>query len=876
MYIEALNLCEINLESVCSMTPSKSLLLTANKRQANQLMKHASDYLCSTKETKEFIQIISIDDWMINLFENLSFSNHIKFPSFFLSEPCVQVLWHNILKKDRKKDSCILNNKKTSILALDAYKLINNWEIKIPEDFDDIENNGFAYWKKYYEKEIRKINAIDINGIYSVIIKNIDKNKITLPENIVLSGFVENYPKLNNLFKLIISKNIKLYILSNKVCKLSFNKYLNCNNLIEEWKSAANWIANSFIKNPSGNYAIAVYNLDKQADIAYRILDQVLRCYRDEFSITFSISCEKSMGHIPIIRSAFYWLRILISLSVNRKCDIKNFGKAILSSRSFMGNRFFEPYSVLDLKLRDKIGIYIDIIEISELLIDYDLGMDFFNALSVWPKGNNILTIKKWIPIIRKSLFFICFSRYKFSDIIVCKMIEFFNKILNEFNILSSFFGNISADRAINLFEHFVESHEFYQDENKHKNIEVLNLQDVILRNWDAVWIIDFNDGILQNPIYSNPFLPKNILHKFSITYSKYKHESDWFRYLYKSLNQCAKELVVSYSNNNNGEFVKPSTFIDDSYRIFINVNNYYSLDKKITMEHIDDSRGPKLLPTESVIKGANVLELQSRNPLWAFAKYRLGVIGLEPYYKDKSMSYRRGKFIHRVLELFWLDVQCYSELINLSDIEIESLLLQYIENALSVDFYFDQNFIKQLESERALKLLTNWISMEKNRLPFLSHDLESRFSWKYRSLLFNLRSDRIDLIENKAIIIDYKTGSRIFNIDLDWHRQRPINLQMLLYYMAFLQKNNFDVISLIVVLLKPKGIVINGISSEDIGLSGVKICNDLNSSLNDLSNKVLMLADEYIEGVSNNFIVKKDDLKFCDIMSFLRINFNK
>lgn len=876
MYIEDLNLCEINLESICSMAPSKSLLLTANKRQANHVMKYVSDCFCSAKETKEFLQIISIDDWMINLFEDLSFLPNKKLPTFFLNKPCLQVLWHNILKKDSINGSYSIKNKKTSSLALDAYELINNWKIKLNNDLINIENKRFVHWKKCYEKEIRRVNAIDINGIYSFIIKNIDKNRITLPENIFLSGFMENYPKLNELLRKILSKNTKLYLLSNKVNKLSSNKYLKCNNIIEEWESAANWIADSFIKNPSGKYAIASAQLYTQGEIAYRALDKILSRYRKEFSITFSISCKKSMMHSPIIRSAFYWLRILASLSANKKCDIKDFGKALLSSCSFMGNRFFEPYSALELKLRDKIGIYIDIIEISELLIDYDLGIDFLNALSVWPEGDNLLIINKWILVIRKSLFFICFSRYTASDIVVHKTIELFNKLLNEFNVLSSFFGNVSANRAIDLFEDFIESNEFYQDENSHKNIEVLDFKDVASRNWDAVWIIDFSDRFLPSPIYSNPFLTKNILHKFPIPNSKYEYELYRSYYIYKSLNQCTKELVVSYSINNNEGYLQPSPFIDDSYRILNNFSNYNLLEKKVLIEYIDDSKGPKLLSNESIINGANVLELQSRNPLWAFARYRLGIVGLEPYYKDKSMSYRRGRFLHRVLEFFWLDVRCYSKLISLSDIEIEVLLLKHIENALSVDFYLSQNFIKQLETERALKLLNSWIHIEKNRLPFLAHSLESKFSWKYRSLVFNLRSDRIDFLEDKAIIIDYKTGNRIFNIDLDWYRKRPINLQMLLYYMAFSQTNSFDVIALIVALLSTKGIIINGLSSEDIGLPGIKICSDLNNRLSELSNKVLMLADEYIEGVSTNSVVKKDDLRFCDISPFLRINFNR
>ncbi|AFZ83486.1 putative DNA repair protein [Candidatus Kinetoplastibacterium blastocrithidii TCC012E] len=875
MQIEELDLCKIDLESVCSMIPSKSLLLTANKRQANQIMKYLSEYLCFTKETKEVMQVVSLDDWMVRLFEYLSFSQ-IELPSFFLNKPSMRILWRNILKKDSISKNYSIESNSLSILALDAYEIINNWMIRFPKGFNSLECDRFIHWNRCYKKELNKLNAIDANGIYSIIIRSIEKNRIILPESIVLSGFTEYSPRINKLLKKILSKNTKLYLMSNEVSKSSSNRYLKCNNIIEEWRSAAIWMADSFIKNPSGRYAIVSAQIDKHAEIAYRTLGHILRYYRKEFSITFSISYEKSAIQVPIIHSAFLWLDILVCLSVDSKCNIKNLGETLLSSYSFMGNRLFEPFSILEIKLRDKIGTCIDIIEISELLKDCNLGIDFLTALSIWPKGDSLLMISRWIKIIRKSLFFICFSRYVFSDEAVNRALELFDSLLNEFNVFSGFFGNISADRVISLFKSFVEFNRFYQYENSHKNIEVLDLLEVGSRSWDAIWIIGFNDGVLPGLVYSNPFLPKDIAHKFPIPHSSREYEYDWSYSIYKSVNKCAKEFIVSYSSNENGVVMEPSPFIDDSYQE-LNIMDYRSLEEKVPMEYINDSKGPRLLPSESVINGANVLELQSRNPLWAFAKYRLGIKSLEPYYKDKNTLYKRGRFLHRVLELFWLDVRCYSKLIDLSDDAIESLLLKYIEDALSINLYFDQEFIRQLESERALKLLINWINIEKGRLPFLVNNVEDNISWKYKSLVFNMRLDRIDLFKDKAIIIDYKTGRNILNIDLDWdNRQRPINLQLALYHMAFSQINSVDVLSLVIVSLRANGILMSGISSEDFGLPGIRVCSDFDSKIRDLFSKVLMLADEYAEGVSTNFVVKEDDIKFCDITPFLRINFNK
>src|SRR5699024_5838177 len=68
---------------------------------------------------------------------------------------------------------------------------------------------------------------------------------------------------------------------------------------------------------------------------------------------------------------------------------------------------------------------------------------------------------------------------------------------------------------------------------------------------------------------------------------------------------------------------------------------------------------------------------------------------------------------------------------------------------------------LRRLETERAQRLLPEWLQFEAQRPAFTVLGREHSVHWSYDALDLNLRIDRIDQLETGCLaVIDYKTGS--------------------------------------------------------------------------------------------------------------------
>src|SRR3546814_13651408 len=71
------------------------------------------------------------------------------------------------------------------------------------------------------------------------------------------------------------------------------------------------------------------------------------------------------------------------------------------------------------------------------------------------------------------------------------------------------------------------------------------------------------------------------------------------------------------------------------------------------SLEYIQDEQGPPLQAGHITRGGIAVIDTQARNPLWAFAKYRLGASELANY-AELSDQNARGLLLHKAIELVW------------------------------------------------------------------------------------------------------------------------------------------------------------------------------------------------------------------------------
>ena len=194
----------------------------------------------------------------------------------------------------------------------------------------------------------------------------------------------------------------------------------------------------------------------------------------------------------------------------------------------------------------------------------------------------------------------------------------------------------------------------------------------------------------------------------------------------------------------------------------------------------VPDTHGPALAAGTAVRGGARLLENQALCPFRAFASHRLGIRPLEEASPGLDRR-QQGTVLHRVLELFWQQVNTHAALVELTESgDVEAVLRDAIDAALAEQTIDEA--LQGLERERLGRLVGEWLSSrELPREPFRVIAFEAEHSVDREGVCMNLKVDRVDQLESgQSVVIDYKTGTS--NSTRSWSEERIESPQLPLY----------------------------------------------------------------------------------------------
>ncbi len=179
---------------------------------------------------------------------------------------------------------------------------------------------------------------------------------------------------------------------------------------------------------------------------------------------------------------------------------------------------------------------------------------------------------------------------------------------------------------------------------------------------------------------------------------------------------------------------------------------------------------------------GANLLKLQSLCPFRAFAEQRLGSADLRQVEAGLD-AMERGSLVHSALEKFWNRVSDQQSLAAMPDGERHSLLSSIVDAVLLKRLRpateWDRAYLN-IQRQWLVRLLEQWLALELKRPPFkvLSNELE-RTEVNIGKLRLKVRPDRVDIVNDGEVIVDYKTGQASPRA---WEGERPDEPQLPLY----------------------------------------------------------------------------------------------
>jgi probable DNA repair protein len=156
---------------------------------------------------------------------------------------------------------------------------------------------------------------------------------------------------------------------------------------------------------------------------------------------------------------------------------------------------------------------------------------------------------------------------------------------------------------------------------------------------------------------------------------------------------------------------------------------------------------------------GARLLELQAQCPFRAFAELRLAAA---PFEEPQAGFDRRlrGIVLHRALQDLWERLGSQRALAALDETARNALVAVTVDAAITGSTPAGTGLPTiELEREWQRRAVARLLELDLMRPPFIVVEAERARSLAIAGLPLNLRVDRLDLIGDELVVIDYKTG---------------------------------------------------------------------------------------------------------------------
>ena len=303
----------------------------------------------------------------------------------------------------------------------------------------------------------------------------------------------------------------------------------------------------------------------------------------------------------------------------------------------------------------------------------------------------------------------------------------------------------------------------------------------------NAVWFLGADEDAWPASGTMHPLLPVEVQREAGMPHATPQHDWELAAAITRRILAAAPEVHFSFAKQNEDAETRPSRLIAQ----FAGQPQPLSPElaapaapPPLTVSFEDFSLIP--FPPGKVKGGAGVLTAQSQCPFKAFATARLAAQDWRPAEAGLT-ALQRGNLLHAVLHAVWAGqpegIRSYAELMSLKD--RQAFVAAHVQHVLARELrphlrqLMPRRYL-ELEEQRLTRLVTEWLDYEATRIEFEVADTEVRRTVHIDGLTFDLRLDRLDLLnDGSLLVIDYKSGDVSPKC---WETPRPDDVQLPLY----------------------------------------------------------------------------------------------
>jgi|TARA_B110000902_G_scaffold110534_1_gene130484 probable DNA repair protein len=865
------------------------LILTPNRRLSRRLMADIEGQLAiGAPQTWQTPRILPIDTWVNQHWQQLMAVGSIPAKQLLTKQQDL-CLWEQCIAQS-KISQTLLRPASAASKAQEAYQLTRSWLLNIDEHkFEFGLNEDSETWLVWYQSYLAMTRSSDYIAFVdaSVAVAQALASDSNKEPQLVLAGFEAPSP-------------LQLKLVGNasaEVIKFSWRKHQSAMQIITvddktaEITQAAHWAKATLDANPGASIAVIAQDLNASRKTVDRIFTRVFKpssisVGNTAITDSFDMSAGSPLAETPVVAAALQALR-----AVNSSLDQDQWGGLLTSPYVGAGNQSMEREALLArlIATRNKDSYLAKLRSLAQRFHGDEISIDSFCELLLQlseaqreiKRGNRLLTLKQWGDHFQQLLKQWNWpgSRSPSSD--EYQQIKAFEEAVESFISFDLVLKPQPQAKALELFERHLRS-ETYHRQTSAAQVQVLGGLEGSGQTFDYLWLMGMNDRQWPASPNPNPLLPKALQQQLAMPNASLEREFDYSRNLTKGYLTAASEIVVSYPAAVDDVACKLSPLIEENKSSIAATEPWQFLAHDpvldaIPLEQISDQQGISLVD-ETPRGGAGLLKDQAHCPFKAYAQYRLNVRPLEEPVSGIDPR-ERGVIVHRALEVLWQELKDSTALAALDDaakqVLIESCAQQGMEALRNPTISLR---LKQLEQQRLVSLLTQWLEVEGQRGDFSVVATEEKQTITIGSMSFDVRLDRLDKSPTgETLVVDYKTGSVNIN---DWLSERPLEPQLPMYLQS-LTESDVTNSGLAVASLKAGNLGYKGISATALGTAGISTLDKVrNSSFPDWDNLIqhwrvalLQLVTEIGEGYASVSPINVAACSYCGLQPLCRID---
>jgi len=773
-----------------------STLITVNNRLAIELRaRHDRSQVAAGKKVWPSADVLPWGAWLQRLYQQLLDQG---FTTLDLLSPAQErLLWEDIIRK-QDRSTGLLRPAAAAEAAQSAYALCAAWQLHEHPlvSLGGDETRRFLDWVKILEERLSRQGLLSAAQLLPLIASAFDQDALTVPKQLVHSGFDSLSPCQTALFDTLRARGCDICEYQGE-SRSGRRQRTQATDSESEIRLVAAWARKLLRSDPETRIGIVSVRISQQRRDLERLFTEIVTpaaCLSNSAQqALFNISLGEALSERPLVAHALLALRLLAGPQ-----PLNAIGQVLRSP--FIGGHAdeWERRALFDAALREDGLPMLDLQRLSRRLERYDRD-DPRHCPDLLTRLQHLQALRRelpsddtpndWAGHFQALLTALGWPGDQGLDSREFQQHERMQRVFSELAELGKVRPKMQLGEAIKRLGTLA-TEALYQAKTLPAPIQILGPLEAAGMDFDAIWMLGMDDQNWPPSPQPNPLLPTALQRELQMPHASAARELAFAASLTERLTQSAPDVVASHARSDGDREQRPSPLVGDWPLIAVEElvppsatdirNACASLDR---LEPLPDAHSGGT-PIE-LRGGAALLAAQANCPFSAIARFRLRARPLEEpsFAPDGALI---GTLIHELLQRVWQTLKDSETLA-----QYDTAALQAKVGPLAVATLddigrrrpdlFTPRF-RELEAKRLTRLIIDWLELERERTqPFSVQALEQDQAIELRGLRLSTRADRVDrLADGSLAVIDYKTGRLISNDG--WFDERLTEPQLPLY----------------------------------------------------------------------------------------------